>query len=58
MFNKIEKNYNQLTHKLQTNFEDTKRLIALHNELLKKIDELNKRVEELWTLTNSTYEGV
>jgi len=49
----INKNYNKTDRKIYNNWEDVKKLIALENELLKRLSILEKKIESLWVLTNS-----
>jgi len=51
----IIKNYTQTDNKLQNNFEDIKYLIALHLQILEKLETLNKRVDRLYTHVDSIY---
>ena len=45
------KNYKE-SNKIQNNWEDISKLIALENELLERIDYLENKLNRLWNLTN------
>jgi hypothetical protein len=50
------KNYDQTKNKIQVNWEDVRYLIALFNEVLLKIDLLDKKVDRFYTSINNIYE--
>lgn len=50
--NKKPKNY-QESNKIKNNWEDVSKLIALENQLLKKIEYLENKLNRLWTLVNN-----
>lgn len=44
----VNKNYSSLDRKIFNNWNDIKKLIALENKLLTKLDYLENRINEMW----------
>jgi len=45
----INKNYSATDHKMLENWKDIQKLIALENRLLERLDEIEAKLERLWT---------
>lgn len=58
MSSQIKRNYEASSNKLRDNWEDVQQLIALHNEVLDRINILQKTVDRLWTTINSLNERI
>jgi uncharacterized protein YoxC len=58
MQSNLKKSYDNIDNKLKKNWDDVQTLIALHNEVLKKIELLQDSVNRLWNTVRSTYEGI
>lgn len=58
MATNTKKTYSQTSHKIRENWEDTQRLIALHNQVLQQIIILNDKVDRLWNIVQQTRAGV
>jgi len=56
--NNTQKNYRQTKSKLRTSFEDVQYLIALHIELLDKIEKLENKVKLMWSSISNITTGV
>jgi CHASE3 domain sensor protein len=50
----IKKDYNKLTHKIAKEWDDIATLIAMEEELFRRIESLEQRMAAMWTSINNT----